>query len=260
MLAGLVLAAETKANRRGCEPVEIVKEPKMTADENISDVSPSPGVDAPPGMMQCSVTGQWLPPDDLVMFRGRLVSAQGKALLLDQLRTGVDGPGAFVCAGLLRRRRAIGIDFLVLIGFAYLVGAVVYGIFSSQADRGYTFRLSITLGLATLFAWAYFTVMHRWRGQSLGKMTRGLRVVTLDAKRISWTQATVRSLIVLIGWFAAVALMLVAQYKRQPGMFHFAYVVLVAWLLIDMLPALFDKARRRTMHDRICGTRVIVEI
>ena len=233
----------------------------MPENEHISDVSPSPqSVESPPGMLQCSVTGQWLPPDDLVMFRGRLVSAQGKALLVDQLRTGVDVSGTLVCGGLLRRRRAIGIDFLVLIGVAYLVGAIVYGLFRSESHLPHSLRMSITLGLATLFALTYFTVMHRWRGQSLGKMTRGLRVVSLNANRISWAQAVGRSLIVLVGWFAAVALMLVAQYKRQPGMFHFAYVLLVAWMLIDMLPALFDKARRRTLHDRICGTRVILEI
>jgi len=85
-------------------------------------------------------------------------------------------------------------------------------------------------GLArmTLFG-AYFTILEGGPGQTLGKKVLGLRVVTAKGGRIGYLRALARSFGKLIS-----------------GMI----------LGLGFILAAFDR-EKRTVHDRMCGTRVV---
>ena len=76
--------------------------------------SSTPSAGPGPGMAQCSVTHKWFPEDELIMFQGQLVSAEGKQVLLDRLLTGADSPDAMIRPGAWRRIGCIFLDGIVL--------------------------------------------------------------------------------------------------------------------------------------------------
>jgi uncharacterized RDD family membrane protein YckC len=75
----------------------------------------------------------------------------------------------------------------------------------------------------------YFTLLEGGPGQTLGKKALGLKVVTPEGERIGYLKAFAR---------------------------YICKIVSSAILFIGFIIAAFD-SEKRTLHDRICGTRVI---
>ena len=98
----------------------------------LSPDSPT-AVQPQPGTAPCSITKKWFPEDELVTFQGQLVSAEGKQILLDRLRTGVRAPSDLVRPGGFRRFVCISIDWLII----YLVVSVLRTTSTGEfSDRG----------------------------------------------------------------------------------------------------------------------------
>lgn len=135
-------------------------------------------------------------------------------------------------AGLLRRIAALAYDTLVLIGFCFMVYAVIV---SAVAVLMGTFPEMPVLGLATVLSIFYSTIflyyMHSWRrgGQTIGMKAWGLYLITEDDKPVRLSHCILRS---AGGFFSLVIF----------GLGYF-------WMLIDK--------KQRTWHDIASLTRVV---
>ncbi len=219
-----------------------------------------------PGMGQCSVTGAWHPQDELVSFQGQLVSAAGKQILLDRLRTGANVPGEMERPSIMGRFGCIFVDIVLLQIFTYalrpvfglpLIQPIGSAAASQQAKQVWpTAVIAVIVVVAVIL---YFGLMHGLKGRSLGKMAGKLRVVNLDGSRISMSKAFARAVAYEAGGLViSVGLILFAVMHSKPVMYG-AIALGSIWGLTDVICALVDSRRQRALHDLICGTRVIRE-
>ncbi len=222
--------------------------------------SSAPSAGPGPGMAQCGVTHKWFPEDELIMFQGQLVSAEGKQVLLDRLLTGADVPGAMIRPGVWRRSGCIFLVDGILLGvfsmlLNYLCG-VQFG--TPMGNTQVLFNQSVASAIAMAAAILYFGLLHGWKGQSLGKMVGNLRVVNLDGTPVSKPQAFARAMAYLFGNILTIPALLLGAIMKNYQIALVGSFLASAWLLADGIAALVDTRMQRTLHDRICGTRVIV--
>jgi uncharacterized RDD family membrane protein YckC len=98
---------------------------------------------------------------------------------------------------LLRRSLATIIDYGLYLGF-YVWLIITYGV--PNDEGGYT--LNDPKGLWSIVVWfIYFPVIESIKGQTLGKLILGLRVVTMSGNPISFGQAFKRHLVDMIDFF-----------------------------------------------------------
>ena len=227
-----------------------------------SQFSPgSPGtVQSQPGTAQCSVTKKWFPEDELVTFQGQLVSAEGKQILLDRLQTGAEAPNEFVRPGVWRRIGCIFFIDGILLGIFGLVLNYLFGIsmFTPQTDPGVMSRRLMVSLIALAVAILYFGLLHGWKGQSLGKMVGNLRVINMDGTPISKPKAFARALAYTFGNVLTVLALVAGVVTKNVAIISVGVFLGGTWGLVDCILALVDTRMQRTLHDRICGTRVIL--
>lgn len=206
---------------------------------------------AAPVMGQCSITGKMVPEDELVTIQGHRVCAEGKAILLERLKSGEAMPGEDERPTVLRRFGCIFLDGLIIgVPFAVLNGVVT-------AMLGRSTSASFVLGLLSLLTTTvqvvYFGQMHGSSGQTLGKKAGKLVVVNLDGSPISVRTGYIRALAYSGPGYLSGLAMLVGI----PGIVLISSVAVGLWGLTDTLLALFDRSMQRSLHDRIAGTRVV---
>ncbi len=210
------------------------------------------------GMAQCGITKKWFPEDELVMFQGQLVSAEGKQILLDRLQTGVEAPNTFVRPGVWRRFGCIFLDGIVFIvpsiGLPLLLG-IPYG--EPVGEPVYIPRRIVTQIILLALILPYFGLLHSWHGQSLGKMVGKLRVINMDGTPISRAKAFVRAAAYTFGSILMTLAMILYMLFHNATITSVGIVLGPIWMLADYILALADTRMQRSLHDRICGTRVI---
>ncbi len=128
--------------------------------------------------------------------------------------------------GVWRRGIAAAIDWL-------LIGVVVslsIGYHGQLAPPHSTVKVVVYYALAVLLVWLYFVAMEAcaWRA-TLGKLVVGVRVTTLDGRRIGVGRATARLLAKLLS---------------------------LALLGLGFVLAGVD-ARKQALHDKVAGTLVV---
>ena len=94
-------------------------------------------------------------------------------------------------AGANASRRAYA--FLIDFAFAFTVFMVVPSAPSSFVSGAMLFQYINDILFLILF-WAYSTLLEGFAGQTLGKRLTGLRVVSIDGKKLSYDRAAVRNL------------------------------------------------------------------
>lgn len=229
------------------------------APPSVAQSSPASATTAPaPGMAQCSITKKWFPEDELVTFQGQLVSAEGKQILLDRLQTGASAPNELMRPGILRRFGCIFLDGIVL-GVVGLVLDLLLGL--SFFGYAGTAQGSLMAGMGNLLSVAaailYFGLLHGWNGQSLGKRVGNLRVINMDGTPISKSKAFARALAYTFGNVLIALTLFVGLLTKNMTVFALGSVLAGVWGLTDCIMALVDTRMQRSLHDRICGTRVI---
>jgi uncharacterized RDD family membrane protein YckC len=182
-----------------------------------------------PSQAFCTQCGRSFTVDDLMRFGESYVCADCKPSFLQRVREGVPVGAALTYGSAGKRVVAAIIDTVIL----FLVGLVVNLV--TAAPRTVTpgsIASVFTLGtfVNLVIGFAYYVYLLTTYGATLGKMAMGLKVVTAENGPLSGGRATGR-------YFCATFL--------EP-----------LTLGIGLLIALFDD-QRRTLHDRICGTRVI---
>jgi uncharacterized RDD family membrane protein YckC len=188
------------------------------------------------GTSFCSECGRPYPSDQLVMVGNSSVCALCKPIYLQRLREGGQAVGTRRYAGFWIRFVAIFIDGVLL----SVVGLIIRIPFMTMIPLtpggfgpGNFSMLAGVLGISTLLNIAislgYQVYFLTTKGATLGKQALGLKIIRSDGGGISAGLA--------VGRF-------------------FAYYISAFTLMIGYIMAGFDE-EKRSLHDRICDTRVI---
>jgi len=186
------------------------------------------------GVLRCSRCGVPYCGSCLVNLQGKRLCARCKGEQLTDIRSGVDAT-ALQLAGIGRRFAAIWVDGLIMgIPAAIVVFAVIMP--AMLASRGTSppvmppwFNLS-GLVIAPIYI-VYEALMLKARGQTLGKMALGIKVIQPDGSDISAGQAWGRSVVRAI------------------------FISFLA--IVNYAPAFFT-AEKTCIHDMLAKTRVVL--
>jgi len=187
------------------------------------------------GIVRCRRCQRTFCRNCVVALRGQYYCAQCKGQQVRDIQSGTEA-GVLELASIGRRFAALWVDSILLmlvvfpVAFALGLGFAAAPGSPETADTAMGgLMLLITIGAAVLVA-IYEGLMLGARGQTLGKMAVGIKVVTPEGRDIAGGQA----------WGRAVV--------RQVFFSYFA--------LINYLPALFTK-QKTAIHDLACKTRVV---
>jgi uncharacterized RDD family membrane protein YckC len=197
-----------------------------------------PPLAAPPGMVQCAECGRMFTKEEIIDFNGKAICATCKPIFLQRLREGAGTPGTLAYAGFWVRFVAKVVDGIILGAVGFGVGSVLgVGGFMVGQQTG-TFNpaammaaIGLSSGVGLVLRILYNTIMTAKFGATLGKMALGLKVVTPDQGPITFGRSLGR-----------------------------AFAELLSGIIcsIGYIMAAFDD-ERRTLHDRLANTRVIVK-
>jgi uncharacterized RDD family membrane protein YckC len=201
---------------------------------------------------QCAITGKIVPEDELVEIQGQRVCAEGKAILMARLASGEAMPGELDRPTVLRRFGCIFLDGLIIGVPLVIIQAAVGG---GAPAAGPT----VVAGFIALVGWAvqlfYFGAMHAAGGQTVGKKAGKTMVVNLDGSAISPTTAYIRA----FAYIGPNVLSAIALLLGSVALVGIASLIVGLWFLTDVIMALVDTDKQRSLHDRIAGTRVVVK-
>jgi uncharacterized RDD family membrane protein YckC len=179
-------------------------------------------------MNNCSECGKQFEEDALINFGDSEVCAGCKPFFVQKLREGVNVAGEMVYAGFWIRVAAKFIDAIVSGVVSYVIGFAV----SFVVVAGFIGTIQAHL-ISNILAWGfavtYVTYFLGKYGATPGKMACGLKVLRPDGEGLS--------------------------YGRAFGRF-FAEILSAMILCIGYVMTAFDK-EKRSLHDRICDTRVV---
>lgn len=96
-------------------------------------------------------------------------------------------------AGFWMRFWAYLVDLIVVFSLTGLIVKPFTMIDSFREATLWFWSISGLLGGVVFFA--YFLFMTKWRGQTLGKMIFGLRVIRKDGERLSWSDTLIREVV-----------------------------------------------------------------
>ncbi len=220
-----------------------------------------PDADAP-NMVRCDVTDELVPEDETVVLQGKRVSARGKQILLDQLRTGHSIGGEIETPGWLRRLGCALLDYIIVMIPSSVVGQVYQSWVMMNPDA-FSVRVAGALDLTvSLIATSYFVFMHAAKGQTVGKMAGKMKVINLDGSDIRFGTALVRGLFYFgISGFMPLLLVIGGETFMDPetglGVYLvFAGIAVLYW--IANIITVLATPQRRGIHDYVAGTRVIL--
>ncbi len=226
------------------------------------------GVAGGVGEAQCSQCAAVLPADEIVQVDGLAVCANCKPLLLQRLSEGIPlrsaVQGAPVYAGFWIRVGAAILDGLILIPFYLLLGVCMW-LFTDLHNLDFTnvrptdiarlTRSMVPISILTQCVLAGYSAfcLHRFGGTP-GKRICKLRVVRGGGGREHVT--FLRGL----GRFAVKMVPRSVPSLLLRGLVPPMAISALVWLIVgvDVIFIGFDD-QRRSLHDRICNTRVLSE-
>ena len=158
-----------------------------------------------------------------------------------------------------RRTGALLIDGLVFtpLTFAPIVMMMLH--------KGISFPVYLALsGITTVVSAAYFIIMPTLRGQTLGKMATGVRIVKIDGGAITAKESVLRYLPgLLVGltisiptfmWLSDLPTIDMAAMATLPKWINW---INMTWFLAELITLLCNP-HRRAIHDFVAGTEVVV--
>jgi len=179
----------------------------------------------------CVECGRPFAAGDMIPFKGNWVCAGCKPAFVQKLKEGVAVSGQLDYAGFWIRFAAFFIDYLIL-GVANLMMYIPVGFLAPTAEDNPA-ALMVYMPFMMLLQFAIpaaFDVFFVGKyGATPGKMACRLKIVSSEGGKIGYPRAIGR---------------------------HFAKYVSFITLYIGFLMAAFDD-EKRSLHDRICDTRVI---
>ncbi|MBI5115722.1 RDD family protein [Candidatus Poribacteria bacterium] len=184
----------------------------------------------------CAECGNSFPLDDMVRYGETLVCARCKPIFFQRLKEGSALPATLVYGGFWIRFVAKIVDGLILGVVNYslqflltIVGLTASGPVGGRPGPAFFALLFVRMLVQIAVAVSYSTFFVGKYAATPGKMACGLRVITSDRGRVTYLRAFAR---------------------------YFAEMLSSLILGIGYIMAAFDE-EKRTLHDRICDTRVI---
>ena len=178
----------------------------------------------------CSECSEAFSQEEMFRYGNAWVCAGCKLIFVQKLKEGVSLAGEMEYAGFWIRLGAKFIDGIILGAISMFVSFGAGFMMISSFDPSHAFALSMILNVLQIAIAATYTTWFLGRyGATLGKMACKIKVVTADGERVSYARALGR---------------------------HFAEFISSLILLIGYIMAAFDN-QKRTLHDRICNTRVV---
>ncbi len=182
----------------------------------------------------CSQCFNKFPVEMMIRYGDKNICAACKPLFFQKLKEGATTTGDFLYGGFWVRFLAKSIDGMIMwmagMVITVLAGFSVLGYDNTFAMTPFKLSLYILINILQFaLGVAYATFFIGKYGATPGKMALSLKVVNPDGSRVSYMKAFGR---------------------------HFAELISGIILLIGYIMAAFDD-EKRTLHDRICGTRVI---
>lgn len=182
------------------------------------------------GLTDCIECGNRVPRSDVLTFEGYSVCADCKPTFQQKLAEGSFQPSSLVYASVRRRAAALLLDGALLWFIMSISFLGVFSLAGKGADPG---DLATGTALWYLFSFvanaAYMIFFTGRFGGTPGKLALKLKVLRADGGRVGFGLAAGR---------------------------FFATFISSMTLGIGYLIASFD-GEKRTLHDRICGTRVV---
>ena len=179
----------------------------------------------------CSECRQSFVEDDMIRFEGSWICAGCKPLFIQKIKEGVSVAGAMDLAGFWIRLGAWAIDAFIM-WICNMVIFIPMGILMSTSSENPAVVFSF-MPIILLLQYGIPATYETWfvgkYAATPGKMACKLKVVVEDSSRLT--------------------------YLRSLGR-HFAKLLSGMILAIGFLMAAFDE-EKRTLHDRICETRVV---
>jgi uncharacterized RDD family membrane protein YckC len=190
------------------------------------------------GQAVCSECGRTFPEEEMISFENAKVCAGCKPVFIQKIKEGMSVAGIMEYAGFWIRFGAIFIDGIIM----WAVQMVVYSVIgiitaavmpSMPGKSSYPSFFIISQVMITLLSFVISAAYDIWFvgrfGATPGKMACKIKIVTDDGEKVSYSRALGR---------------------------YFAKWISSMILGIGFLMAAFDD-EKRTLHDRICETRVI---
>jgi uncharacterized RDD family membrane protein YckC len=179
----------------------------------------------------CSECGKRFSVDDLIHYQDALICSVCKPLFVQKIKEGVAISGSLEYAGFWIRFGAKFIDGIILM-VVNMATALLSGIMmGTSPSQTVAIVLGVTIQLLNIAIPAAYTTWFIGKfGATPGKMACKLRVVTSDGGRVSYPRALGRNFAEWLSWMI---------------------------MGIGYLMAAFDD-EKRTLHDRICDTRVVI--
>jgi uncharacterized RDD family membrane protein YckC len=179
-----------------------------------------------PGGTPCSECGRIFATDDMLRFGDLWVCAECKTQFVQKVKEGVLLTGQLAYAGFWIRAGAKIIDYMIL-GAVQMVSSLLTIFFSSIMNEvvvmilANLFYIALGAGYTSFFLGRY--------GATIGKMACQLKVIRPDGQQVTYLRGLGR---------------------------YFAEMVSGMILGIGYIMSAFDD-EKRTLHDRICDTRVV---
>jgi uncharacterized RDD family membrane protein YckC len=204
----------------------------------VVDLNKNPENQVDSGSAACAECGMIFPREEMIRHRSAYVCANCKPIFMQKLAEGAAiRTSALRYAGFWVRFAAIFLDGIILLVGNTILQVVIGSAAGLSTDQaiGIEPQANIILGvilLAIQFGTGicYEVVLVGKYGATLGKMACNVRVVTGEGSAVSYARALGR---------------------------YFAKFLNAFTLGIGYIIAAFD-AEKRTLHDRICNTRVVM--
>jgi uncharacterized RDD family membrane protein YckC len=194
---------------------------------SVREAAPTAGAQA---LVFCSECGRQYTPAELVAIGSRQVCAGCKAMVLQRIREGSGSVSARPYAGFWIRFGAHMIDSVMLGIVNTIISLILIGSALAAEEPAIAVGAilgSYAIGIAIGMSYEGWFLVNK--GATVGKMALGLKVIRASGAQITWGLAIGR---------------------------YFSKLVSGMMLSIGFLMAAWDE-ERRTLHDRICDTRVV---
>jgi len=183
----------------------------------------------PEDAVVCSSCGKLFGRDDVIRYGDLWVCAACKPTFVQRIKEGAALPGVVEYAGFWIRLVAKFVDGLILRFVGTFIGLAGGAALAGLSKSNPMAALVLLYGMGFIVDMLYRTIFVGAYGATPGKMAVKARVVNADGSKVSYAKAFARSL---------------AEYLS------------IVTLFIGYILAAFD-SEKRTLHDRVCGTRVI---
>lgn len=191
---------------------------------------PPPPMAVVAGMHNCAECGRTFAAEEMVQYGSAWVCATCKPLFFQRLKEGAPIRGELIYGKFWTRFAAKFLDGIIIQSVnMFIQFGFIGAIFRSNSESSP--RLVLMFILQYGVAIAYTTFFLGKYGATVGKMATGLKVVTPDGQPITYTRA----------------------FSRYWGEMLSGIILGIGYLM-----AAFDD-EKRTLHDRICGTRVVLK-